>query len=398
MSAGAARARLAEILGGEALERLEGRTVAIVGVGVVGGFAALHLGLLPLRLLLIDPGRVELENLSNQLLPAATLGAGKAHARVRQIRAHRPDAEVVPIASRLEDLGLGRLAGADVLVTAPDTASTRIHAAVIAKRLGIAMVDGAVSGAAKSLGSVSVYPPGPHAACFACRLRPEDLARIEREERPRPCGGWRPLPAAGPPTLESSAFGSVVAGLLVLEVLRVLGAGVRLRAASRLLVSEAGGGTRHEVPAEPICTFPHVALEPLARSGAAGPQALVAQVEREAGEPVVAIHLHERSLVAGLACPRCGQVRDLVRAPGAIRSADLRCSCGADEERRPEQLVGSLDRSLVERLAGRSWSSLGLPPCDVVTVETASGRLAHHVVGRDPGTPAAAAPGEVRPS
>src|SRR5581483_6435032 len=134
-----------------ALTRLQAAEVAVVGVGMLGGAAALHLALLGVKLVLIDAGTVEDVNLGNQMLPATGLGEPKSVVRARQIAELNPECRARAIARRIEDIGLAALRGAGLLVSGLDGRAGRTRVNEIASLLGIPWVDMAVDGSGRSL-------------------------------------------------------------------------------------------------------------------------------------------------------------------------------------------------------------------------------------------------------
>ena len=67
-------ARLVGFLGGDRVRKLHRSRVAVIGAGLLGGQLLLHLAMLQIRTVVVDPGLVEAANLGNQLFPVASLG------------------------------------------------------------------------------------------------------------------------------------------------------------------------------------------------------------------------------------------------------------------------------------------------------------------------------------
>jgi len=369
-----------------ALTRLQAAEVAVVGVGMLGGAAALHLALLGVKLVLIDAGTVEDVNLGNQMLPATGLGEPKSVVRARQIAELNPECRARAIARRIEDIGLAALRGAGLLVSGLDGRAGRTRVNEIASLLGIPWVDMAVDGSGRSLrGTITCYDPRrPDSPCYLCSYGARDLGAIFAEGRPTGCPSWRRrAPRVTPPTLQASAFGGVIAGFAALFSTQIL-----LDRADRLvgrqLVVTASDEPRVRVITRTRaadCAGPHSDAVPLAFSAATTIADLVRSASLDLGASPTAIVFHGRTLVRDLLCARCDGRRPLVRLADACTEDDLRCGCGA--EMAPVALT---DRLTDEALAAvASWEEIGLPAADVVTV-TASERRGRYVVneGRIP--------------
>ena len=138
------------------------KTVLILGMGGLGCPAALSLSesRLDLRLVLVDPDRVERSNLARQILFLdRDLGSPKAEVAAKRLR----DAE-----SRVERFdartGPDLLRGIDVVLDGTDDFATRFLVNDLAVRNGIPLVHGAVLG---WIGHLLVVLPG-RTGCLRC--------------------------------------------------------------------------------------------------------------------------------------------------------------------------------------------------------------------------------------
>jgi molybdopterin/thiamine biosynthesis adenylyltransferase len=137
------------------------KTAVLLGAGGLGCPAALALAAeqLELRLVIVDPDRVDRSNLARQILYCeADLGAFKAEVAARRVggegRLLRFDAATAP------DL----LRDADVLLDATDSFETRFLANDEAVRRGVPLVHGAALG---WTGQLATVLPG-RSACLRC--------------------------------------------------------------------------------------------------------------------------------------------------------------------------------------------------------------------------------------
>lgn len=137
------------------------KTAVLLGAGGLGCPAALALAgeKLDLRLLIVDPDRVDRSNLSRQILYGeADLGAFKAEVAARRVGG---EARVARFdASTAGDL----LRGADVLIDGTDNFETRFFANDEALRRGLPLVHGAALG---WTGQLATILPG-HSGCLRC--------------------------------------------------------------------------------------------------------------------------------------------------------------------------------------------------------------------------------------
>jgi hypothetical protein len=369
-------------LDAEALGRLRRSRVALIGLGNLGGQAAIHFALLGVELLLVDPGRVEPENLGNQCFPAAMLGEWKAIARARQLTALNPDCAVQTRIARIEELGLASLRDFDLAVSATDDRASRARVSLLAHRFPLAWIDAAVDGSGRwRRGTVTAYDARRRdSPCYLCPYGAREVDAIRRQGRGPGCPSWRRAPAPlSAPTLQASAFGAVVAGLLVQWAVAVLtGRGGDL--AGRRLLVECDGDPRLRMVrlhANPRCLSDHRSQAPCEVAGEDTVGDLLARAGRDLGRAAERLLFPERTLVKEIACTACGARRALVRIAEACSDGELRCDCGA--EMTAAVLGGELRRGEAESIADHTWSSLGAAPAELVGA-AAGEREAFYVV------------------
>lgn len=159
---------LAEV-GGPGQQALKRARVAVVGLGGVGGPAALYLAAAGIgTLTLIDDDTVALSNLQRQVqFNVADLGSAKVDAAATGLSALNPHVQVAPIRARLTPANADALlSGADVVIDGTDDFETRftVNAACVARR--IPLVSAALGRWALQIGVFSARP------CYQC-LVPE---------------------------------------------------------------------------------------------------------------------------------------------------------------------------------------------------------------------------------
>lgn len=147
-------------IGCEGQARLLRATVAVVGLGGLGGYVVEALARMGIgRLILIDGDVFEEHNLNRQLLGTeARVGASKAAAAAERVREVNCAVETIEHATMLTRDNLPELlAGADAVVDALDRLPIRLLLQDGAQALGIPMVHGSIAG---FLGQVMTILPG----------------------------------------------------------------------------------------------------------------------------------------------------------------------------------------------------------------------------------------------
>lgn len=119
------------LVGDAGIRKLAGASVAVAGVGGVGGYAAEMLCRAGVgRLILVDADRVHPTNKNRQIIAAdSTLGELKVETMARRLRDIHPQVELVLKADYLEPGGIGGVLGGeriDFLVDAIDTLAPKI--------------------------------------------------------------------------------------------------------------------------------------------------------------------------------------------------------------------------------------------------------------------------------
>jgi len=153
-------ARNLETLSEEEVAFLGGKTVAVVGLGGLGGYLVEYLARLGVGgIMAADGDRFDESNLNRQLLSdAISVGEGKAEAARRRMALVNPQLRFVSIPSRIDsENGVELLRGADIIMDAVDTIPARLALQEIAEDLGVPLVHGAVAG---WYGQVATIFPG----------------------------------------------------------------------------------------------------------------------------------------------------------------------------------------------------------------------------------------------
>lgn len=235
-------------LGGPGQQKLLNAHVALVGLGALGGPAAMYLAAAGVgRLTLIDDDAVSLSNLQRQILfGTSEVGTAKTDAGAARLTFINPDVSLVQKPRRLNSANARELlAGAKIVLDGSDSFATRFDVNAACYDLGLPLVSGAVG---RWSAQVSVFKAG--------------LTKGKPQKDRLPC--YRCLVAEIPETEETCAAVGVIGPLtgmigarLALETVKeITGAGTSL--AGRLwlfdgLTGDSRAVALHADPACPVC-------------------------------------------------------------------------------------------------------------------------------------------------
>ncbi|MBU2167238.1 MAG: molybdopterin-synthase adenylyltransferase MoeB [Alphaproteobacteria bacterium] len=167
-------------VGGPGQQRLKAARVLIVGMGGVGGPAALYLAAAGVgTLALVDDDTVSLSNLQRQIqFDTADADLSKVEVSARRLTALNPHVEVQTFAQRLSaDTASQRIAGWDLVLDGTDDFETRMAVNAACVRAGVPLVSGALGAWS---GQVAVFEGRPCYRCLVPDIPPdaETCARV----------------------------------------------------------------------------------------------------------------------------------------------------------------------------------------------------------------------------
>ncbi|MDP3399628.1 MAG: molybdopterin-synthase adenylyltransferase MoeB [Brevundimonas sp.] len=167
-------------VGGPGQQRLKAARVLIVGMGGVGGPAALYLAAAGIGTLgLVDDDTVSLSNLQRQIqFDTADVGASKVEVSARRLTALNPHVEVQTFAERLSpDTASQRVAGWDLVIDGTDDFETRMAVNAACVQARVPLVSGALGAWG---GQVAVFEGRPCYRCLVPDIPPdaETCARV----------------------------------------------------------------------------------------------------------------------------------------------------------------------------------------------------------------------------
>ena len=167
-------------VGGPGQQRLKAARVLIVGMGGVGGPAALYLAAAGVDTLgLIDDDTVSLSNLQRQIqFETADVDRSKVEVASSRLTACNPHVDVRTFAERLSaETALRRIADWDLVIDGTDDFETRMAVNAACVRAGVPLVSGALGAWS---GQVSLFEGRPCYRCLVPDIPPdaETCARV----------------------------------------------------------------------------------------------------------------------------------------------------------------------------------------------------------------------------
>ncbi|MBQ8382870.1 MAG: tRNA threonylcarbamoyladenosine dehydratase [Clostridia bacterium] len=218
--------RTALLFGEGAVEALSHKTVALFGLGGVGGNAAEALVRAGVgKLLLIDNDTVSPSNLNRQLIALqSTIGMPKTRALAKRLRDINPDVEIVeyPLFYLPETADGVDLVGCDYIIDCIDTTSAKIELVLRAARFRIPLISSMGTGNKTDPTKLQVSDLSKTSTCPLARVMRRELKQrginhmkvVWSPEPPRtPLG--TPVSERGKPIPASTPFVPPVAGILI---------------------------------------------------------------------------------------------------------------------------------------------------------------------------------------
>jgi molybdopterin/thiamine biosynthesis adenylyltransferase len=232
-------------VGGPGQQKLLKSHAALVGLGALGGPAALYLAAAGVgKLTLIDDDSVSLSNLQRQVLfSTPDVGEPKTEAGARTLSALNPRAELILKQARLTAANARDLfTGADIVIDGTDSFGARFDINTACHAMGLPMISGAVG---RWSAQVSVFksgltkgrPAAQRLPCYRCLV-------ADMPESEETCAA---VGVVGPLT-------GVVGARLALEAIKeITGAGDSLAGRLWLFDGLSGDNRTVKLTADPAC-------------------------------------------------------------------------------------------------------------------------------------------------
>ena len=220
--------RLKLLLGAEAVDKLHACTVAVFGVGGVGGYVAEALARSGVgSFVLVDNDVVSLTNLNRQIIALhSTVGRPKVEVMAERIRDINPDAKVLVKQCFFlpETAGEFDFAEYDYVADCVDTVAAKVEIIARAKEAGVPVISSMGAGGKLhpemfEVADISKTSVCPLAKAMRRELKKRDINNVKvvysREEPIKNIVGGAADPETGRHVPGSSAFTPSVAGLIM---------------------------------------------------------------------------------------------------------------------------------------------------------------------------------------
>jgi molybdopterin/thiamine biosynthesis adenylyltransferase len=233
-------------LGGVGQQKLLKAHVALVGLGALGGPAAMYLAAAGIgELTLIDDDKVTLSNLQRQVLfRTGDVGVAKTEAGRRELASTNPDIRITTQAVRLNASNArDLLADAHIVVDGSDSFATRFDVNAACYDLGLPLVSGAVGrwsaqASVFKAGLTKSKPAKDRLPCYRCFV-------ADAPEGEETCAA---VGVIGPLT------GMIGARLALEAVKEIIGAGTSLAGRLWLFDGLSGDSRTVTLNADPACS------------------------------------------------------------------------------------------------------------------------------------------------
>lgn len=207
-------ARQLILWGAQGQSRLRRARILIAGAGALGNEVAKNLAMLGVgKLTILDYDKVELSNTSRMIFfGPEDVGRPKALVLRERLSRKFPYLNVEAYEGSLEKAPVRFLLEADLIISALDNLVSRMHLTSMARKYGIPLVDGGVTGYQARM---QVFIP-PRSPCPICTVPPQDYAQLA--DLRNPCDA--PADETKIPSLPTTI--SMVASLETHEAVKVL--------------------------------------------------------------------------------------------------------------------------------------------------------------------------------
>jgi adenylyltransferase/sulfurtransferase len=368
------------------IERVRAARVLVVGAGAIGNEVLKNLALLGMgNILIFDRDTIEMSNLSRSILyRPSDNGESKAFTAARAVREINRDVNVRGHNGDVTlDLGLGMLRRMDVVIGCLDNREARLYINRACWRVGRPWVD---AGIGQLNGQARVFRPG-HGACYECSFSEEDYQQISV-----PCNMLASKYASEGKIPTTPTIASIVAAVQVQEALKLLDPdrwdGRTLAGREFIFNGTVGAASIVELRAREDC-YAHAPLdtELLIELPDAGARRTTAAellaAAREALGPEAVLDLNFE-LAVEMRCPKCQQVKRLLRAQRRLFREDVACpQCGHECYLVTTHTLGANPRDYSEDFLDLPLADLDIPELDILEARGANGGVRYFELSGD---------------
>jgi adenylyltransferase/sulfurtransferase len=357
--------------------KLAAAKVMVVGAGALGNEVLKNLALLGVgNVYIVDFDEIEESNLTRSVLfRSRDCGRPKAEAAAEAIRDLNPDTAITPMtANIITDVGLGLFRDVDVVIGCLDNREARLWVNRQCWKVNTPWIDGGIQ---EINGVVKVFTP-PGSACYECAMTENDY-RLINLRYSCPLLRQEDLLAGKVPT--APTISSMIGGMQVQEALKLIH-GMPVESGTACVyngVTNQFYKTAFQRREDCLSheTYPDAIELPLS-AGSHTAHDLFKQVAKHTtNENSMTLSL-DRDIVATINCDQCDTSQRVMKPIQLVGMEKARCpECG--QTAKPD-----LEHSIAQEsdLSSELLSSLGVPPYDIVRVETANGEGAF-LLGQD---------------
>jgi len=349
-------------------EKLARAKVLVVGAGALGNEVLKNLALLGVgTAYVVDFDRIEESNLTRSVLfRLRDCGRPKAEAAADAIADMNPDTRVKPmLANIITDIGLGLFREVDVVIGCLDNREARLWVNRQCWKVGTPWIDGGIQ---EINGVVKVFAP-PDSACYECAMTENDY-RLINLRYSCPLLRQEDLQAGKVPT--APTISSMIGGLQVQEALKLIH-GMPVETGGAMIyngISNQVYKTAFQRKEDCLSheTYPDPIALPISAAEHTAEQLFdaVRATTKSSGSVQLAL---ERDLVLKVDCHQCQTSQPIMR-PLQVVGMDQAICPECKQTSKPD-LEHSVDSG--SDLAQYRLSELGIPPFDIVRVETSQG-------------------------
>lgn len=344
-------------------KKIEAMRVLVVGCGALGNEILKNLALLGVRQVVVaDPDNVEVTNLSRSVLfRREDLGQPKVAAASRGVRQIFSECAVQPLVMNVvQQLGLGVVLWADVIIGGVDNREARLWINRAAWKLNKPWIDGGIEGI-NGVARVFIAGKPP---CYECTLGETDWALLERRMS---CNLLvrDPAPEGKVPT--TPTISSIIAAVQVQEAVKLVHGLPTLAGKGLIFEGLNHSSYRVEYTENPECQS-HYTLPVVLRVGRRSDELTLVELLEYASQELGASAILEfsRDVISRLVCPQCNQAEDVFAPVGSVPYEQG--FCPADGKMRVVETAHSFSGN--EWYGRRKLSELGLPLFDVFTARS----------------------------
>jgi molybdopterin/thiamine biosynthesis adenylyltransferase len=338
-------------------EKLAAAKVLVVGAGALGNEVLKNLALLGVgHVFIIDYDTIESTNLTRSVLyRAGDAGKPKCERAAAAVTSINPDVKVRAVNGNvITDLGLGVFAEMDVVIGCLDNREARLWINRQCWKIGKPWVDGAIQ---EISGVAKVFAP-PDSACYECAMTERDYQLINLKYS---CPLLKREDIAEGKVPTAPTISSIIAGIQTQEALKIVH-GMPVKAGSAMVFNGESNNfytTAYQRKENCLSHETYGIPDDVPLGASDKVDALFAATGG------VRLQL-DRDLLVDLECPGCAVKKEVMKPLALATLKEGKCpSCGAVMR---TTIVHTVEKG--GPLAGRTLRELGVPPFDIVKVET----------------------------